>query len=205
VIVDRVRECAAANARRVVLPVQRIVVHHTSLSKAGTDNPTSIPDEQLDGVALARRFAERPQPPPQGLGTMGLCPYHLLIRRDPEATCEQLLPLTVAAAHAFSWNRTTWAVAYVGEHGPTPAQYARLVRACRALVMLSGGAAIARHDELDGGSRPGWLCPAPSISVRALSEAVLSRLPEGWRSWDAHARQTQAMAEGLTIDAAEAA
>lgn len=199
-IVDRIRLCDAPNAHRIALPVVHIVVHHTSLSEREPHNPDPVSDDNLCAVDLARAFCRGPM----SSYTAGRYPYHLLIGRS--GVVEQALPLTLAAAHARDWNRATWAVAYAGEHGPTPAQQAALVRVCRLLVVLSGGASIKRHDELPGSSADARkVCPAPLVSSKALTDNVCAQLPQGWRTWDAHAKRTHAIAAGLIIDAAEAA
>ena len=199
---DRIAECDARNSRPVVGP-EFIVIHKTSLRVGGTDNPSPISDEDLDGVGLVRTFAAQSASPPNGLGTSGLCPYHLLVRAD--GVVEQMLPLSVRGAHAREHNSKSWAVAYVGER-PTTHQVRALVRTCTALVLASvlvGGkpARIVGHTSLPGASRdPGKVCPHESLDLRKLEGDVLARLAaiDQWRTDRDHVA-TLVRAEGLSL------
>jgi N-acetylmuramoyl-L-alanine amidase len=173
-----------------------IVVHHTGLARLGLDNPSPIRDVDLDGPRLAAAFRGQ-----HLLGTGRRVPYHVLIRYDGKA--DQMLPLAVRGAHARGYNATSIALAYVGETGgPNPAQYATLLRLCRAVLVWGGShVKIVGHTDLPDASRdPAKVCPGPGLSVPALSATILDHLPDEWHRWDEHARSLALISEGLVVE-----
>jgi hypothetical protein len=202
VIRNVIAECGARNNRLVSSP-ELIVVHKTSLSAAGSDNPHPVTDEALDGVSLVRTFASRPLPPPDGLGTCGLAPYHLLVRSD--ATVEQMLPLSLSGAHARAFNAKSWAIAYVGER-PTVYQVRAVERCCALLVLASVVVAgmparIVGHTSLPGASASASkVCPHEALALARLVDAVKGRLEDvhAWRG-DRERDAVLVRAEGLTL------
>jgi hypothetical protein len=183
-ILNRVAECAATNKRLGSLAHLRyVVVHHTSLSKPGPDNPAPVPDDDLDGPALARIFRDNPKPRPDGLGTGGWCPYHILI--GPLGRRELLMPLDAIGAHAPGYNRQSIAIAVIGDYNreklSDPAMRA-LSRTCAEIVMINRGLTIGGHTTtFAASSDPGKVCPGSNISIPDLHRRVMERLPPHWR------------------------
>lgn len=185
-ILDRTAECAATNKRLVGLGHLRyVVIHHTSLSHGGRDNPHPIADADLDGPALAKTFRERPDMPPDGLGTGGWCPYHVLI--SPTGRRELLMPLSTAGAHAVGYNHKSIGVALIGDfakHPPPLPQLRAAAKTCAELVIINKGLAIGGHTTtFQNTSRdPDKVCPGPLLSIKELTARVVQLLPPNWRT-----------------------
>jgi len=190
-VVDRVGECAppAGSPTNRLMPglthIRYLVLHQTSLARQGPDNPIPVPDEDLDGPKLARIFRENPKPRPDGLGTGGYCPYHILITAGGRA--EQLLPLSAVGAHAPGYNHQSVAVAVVGNFHdvtPSPSQMRALVRVCLDLVPLNGALNIGGHTVTFGASSDlGKVCPGPGLRIPDVVRLVTDRLAHdgAWR------------------------
>lgn len=175
IVVNSVLRVAALNRRRIEWPPSTIVIHRVSLEGLAVSGAQPICDELLDGVTLVKAFAYGG---PLARVTRGACPYHVLVRRDGAA--EQLLPLDTRGAHARGHNSRSIGVAYAGMHNCLDVQHAALVRVVSALSLLTRGAAIRRHDDLDGVA-PGKVCPHATYSVAGLALDVYDHLPARWR------------------------
>lgn len=176
-IINRIADVAAPNARDITGPAKYIVIHRTSLAVQEPRNPEPIADEELDAAKMAAAFCRGLMAPYTG----GAFPYHLIVRRN--GTVEQCLPLDVAGAHAVNYNRCSIGIAYVGEHDCTAGQYRALIRACVSLVLYTRGALIVGHSQLPGASHdPDKVCPHEKFSIANLVKDVQDRLPHDWRS-----------------------
>lgn len=112
-------------------------------------------------------------------GQTGLkTPYHFIIRKD--GTIDQLLALTKLAPHARRYNRTSVAIACIGDfrrHVPTPEQIVSLERLCAIMSRFLRGAQISGHTELPQASLdPKKVCPGKKLDLRQLRFAVAERL-----------------------------
>jgi hypothetical protein len=175
--------------------VKLLVVHRISLAQRTPENPNPVSDTQLDGAACKRAFAHL------GMGTGGACPYHLLVRHNGEL--EQLLPLSVCGAHARGYNRSSWAIAVVGDprrRAITDKQWDTLLATCMRLAPMNGGLDIIGHDNLHGGSHdPNKICPGKYLSVEALEQEVARKLPSSWVYWDTATQKKWIQDGGLTF------
>jgi hypothetical protein len=191
-VTNRLAECAATNQLLADLKPKRfLVIHQTSLARKGQDNPLPVPDDQLDGMTLARIFRENPKPPPDGLGTGGWCPYTILI--SPGGRIEQLMPLRAVCAGAIGYNRSGINIALVGDFAEKPpgvSQMRALVKVCAELVPIGllstrSGLVMGGHTStFQGTSRdPDKLCPGPYLSIAELTRRVVEKLPQEWRGY----------------------
>jgi hypothetical protein len=190
-----------AEGRRIAPGAVRwVVVHRTSLSRRGPDNPNPIADQDLDGPGLTNRFRLSPAAPPNGLGTGGRPPYHLLVRTD--AVVEQVLPLEVRGAHAVGINAESWAVAIAGDGRPCSAEQLRTAAALCALLVPVSGAELVGHTDLAGASRDSSKrCPWPVVDVTQLRAMVRDWLPTGWQTWRREFALERAIDAGLVLSA----
>jgi hypothetical protein len=184
-VTDRTAECAATNRLMPSLKHLRyLVIHETSLARQGPDNPHPVPDDQLDGMTLARIFRENPKPRPEGLGTGGWCPYHILI--SPGGRIEQLMPLRARGAHAVGYNSQSIGIALVGNFAkrePLVSQMRALVKVCAELVPINKGLVIGGHTvTFNASSDPGKVCPGAMLHVPDVARRVVEKLPPNWRT-----------------------
>ena len=209
IVVDRTRECLAlyppevvAKHVRAITAVTLAVVHKTSVSQLGPDNPHPIPDAGLDAVGLCRTFRDNPSPPPVGLGTAGWIPYGALI--TARGVVEQCAPLAVETYHARRWNPSSFAIALVGDFDaatPSPAMWRAAVNALASLAILNGGLDIHGHTELPAASGdPNKQCPGRHLSMRALEIEVANSLPYGWQRLSAYEVRDRMLSDGWVVD-----
>lgn len=178
---------AGYTPKRLHIPsVSHVVVHRCDLHHLGPDNPQPIPDDQLTGVELARRFRASAKAPPNGLGTYGRIPYHATI--DTRATIEQLLPLSAMGAHAKGYNWRSWGVAVIGDTDQRPMsadQWEALVWVCSSWGIANNGLIIAGHTSLPGASAdPSKRCPGRYVPIARLEVEAERRMPAGWQAAD---------------------
>lgn len=196
VVYDRVAECYKPGSRPAMArsAVRLLVVHHTSLSQGGADNPHPVPDEHIDGPALAARFVAN-----AGLGTGQCVPYHGLTLWSGRN--EQMLPLSVRGAHALGVNGVSWAWAIVGEERPASfEQLSALADVCAVLSVLGGGLELMGHADVPGGSRDAQkTCPRPTVDMDQLRALVRDRMPSGWRLWSTPQAEDYAVSAGLRL------
>lgn len=189
-ITDRTKECLSlfdpfviARHVRPLKIIQQIVVHKTSLSQKGEDNPCPIHDSVLDVYALCETFRDN-----KLLGTGCWMPYSVLIRRD--GTAEQCAPLKIRTAHARSWNVSSIGIALVGDFDQQPpfsAQWRSLVCVISSLAMLNGGLDIVGHTDLYAASGdPNKHCPGKYLNLRQVEIEVANSLPNNWQKLDAY-------------------
>jgi hypothetical protein len=184
-ILNRTAECRAPNQRFDGLAhIKYLVIHRSSLARGGPDNPNPIPDDELDADNLARVYRENPEPPPDGLGTGGWVPYHILI--SPMGRVEQTMPLACRGAHAKGYNSESIAVAVIGDprKRPLPAPQMRaLVRTCADLVPINRGLVIGGHTVSfqNASADPNKICPGEHLRIPELVAAVTEKLPPNWR------------------------
>jgi hypothetical protein len=176
--------CSGQNPGRLERErIRLLVIHRTSLSKPGDDNPDPVSDLLLDGPRLALRFRNTL------LGTGGAVPYHFLVLIDGEV--QQLLPLSVRGAHSKGYNHESIAVAVVGanlEHQkPLDMQLDSLVRLVAILRGINGGLRIVGHTDLPGASAdPNKVCPGPYLAAADIDRMASSYLPTGLTGSPAH-------------------
>jgi len=186
-VIDKTPICFDGNGYKLApANVTTVVIHRLSLAFKAEENPYPISDDQLDGPAVANTFKNKK------MGTGGRCPYHFLIRKDLDATVEQMLPLGIMGTHALSkWNQQSFAVAMAGNTDTRECnkkQYDRLVELCRVLCWVNGGLDLKGHDELVGGSKnPNKRCPGKYLPMNTLREKVLvcdyqPINPDPWRA-----------------------
>jgi hypothetical protein len=202
-VVNRIAECRTVNKRNgQVLPrtvLSHLVIHRTDLDTLDPRaNPDPVPNELLDGPALALRFNS------VGLGTGGLIPYHFLLRADALIwTLEQILPLSVRGAHAVGFNWRGIGVAAVGDfrkYPPPAGQYNKLVKLCALLIPINGGLVTAGHTDLSGASvDASKVCPGSFLPVKVLAGHALATLPADWNRWSADAVNARLTAAGIAL------
>jgi hypothetical protein len=200
---NRIAECRTVNKRNVhVLPrpaLSHLVIHRTDLDHLDpVANPNPVPNELLDGPALALRFNN------PGLGTGGAIPYHFLLRSDPGLwTLEQLLPLSVRGAHAVGFNWRGIGVAAVGDfrkYAPPAEQYDKLVKLVALLIPIQRGLITAGHTDLAGASADAnKVCPGAFLPVKVLAASALATLPTDWNLWPASEVDARLVAAGITL------
>lgn len=183
---NRVAFCHDANpANAKPLPrtqITHLVIHRTDLDKLDPEaNPYPIPNNLLDGVALASRFKH------QGLGTAGCVPYHFLIRLNDAYTIEQMLPLSIRGAHAIGYNWRSIGVALVGDftkYAPAPGQYDRLVSLVATLLPINGGLLVGGHTDLPGAAGDARkVCPGPFLPIGPIKTSAEMKLPPDYQVW----------------------
>lgn len=202
-VVDRTAECRAANPNNTAillrLAISHLVVHRTDLDTLDPEaNPDPVPNDQLDGPALALRFAN------PRLGTAGRIPYHFLLRADePTWTLEQMLPLSARGAHAIGYNWRAIGVAAVGDfrrYPPQPGAYDKLVRLCGLLIPINGGLLTVGHTDLPGAAADTTkVCPGSYLPVKPLAAQALASLPEGWMGWTEGAVTARLTLAGIVV------
>ena len=206
IVSNRVSECR--NKNKKVLPraaVRYLVIHRTDLNTFDPfTNPRPVPDDKLDGPALAKRFQDAPAAHPAGLGTGGLTPYHFLIRANaPLYTVEQILPLTLRGAHTIGFNWQSWGIALVGDFrkaSPPPTQYVNLVSLVAMLLPTNGGLQVMGHtDAPDTSVDPGKRCPGVGLSTAQITADTIGLLPAEWTSWGQDQIDLALLAAGITI------
>jgi len=141
-----------------------------------------IPDEELDGPAVAARFADRrlaPKGAPSwtrrpGTYTGGEMPYTFLARTD--GIIDQCLPVRELAPHARRWNTAGLSLAAAGDfrrRKPTPAQLSAVVYF--SALWWAAGLQIVGHTELpDASTDPTKRCPGEHLApnnIRLLAHA----------------------------------
>ncbi len=194
---SRVLECYKPGSGRPLdrSQVRYLMVHHTSLSKYGDDNPHPIPDALIDAPALCGRFSN------PALGTGGRPPYHGLTLLDGRN--EQCLPLSIRGAHAIGCNGASVAWAVVGETAPANSvQLEALADVCAVLLpwLGLGALSIVGHTDLPGTSRdPAKKCPRPTIDVPQLRLLVADRLPSGWQAASSQEAEDRVVGAGLVV------
>lgn len=191
-VTDRTAECYDGKGKRNAYEaLTRLVVHRCSLSRVDPPwNAVAIPDEQLTGPELARRFRRNP-------ATGGAVPYHLLVLRN--GNVEQLLPLLARGAHAKGANASSVAIAYAG-YNPTPAQVRAIVRLALLLVVWRPPLAIVGHSQIPGSSAdPGKVCPGEGCDLVSIRANVLSQLPNGWRQTTREQAEAELARAGLVV------
>lgn len=195
VVNNRIAECDDGKSRRLSLAnLTQTAVHRISFAGddggGHFDDVAPIPDERLDGPAMAARFhdrrrvskfkrhwADRP-----GSYTAGQTPYALLLLADGEV--DQCLAISDYGPHARRWSSACISLAAVGDfrgHAPTPAQWETAVSLCA--LLHSWGAPPVGHTELPRSSSdpskqcPGRMWPMGSfrVEVAAHHYARLSR------------------------------
>lgn len=151
--------------------ITTVALHRLSLATSTMANPDPVPDDELDGTAIARAFAD------QQLRTGGDTPYHVLVRADGRV--EQLLPLLVCGAHAVAHNWRSWGVAVAGNYDEVelPDRLWRVVvQTCATLALLTRS--VNGHTELPGASSdPNKRCPGQYINMDWVRTAVTKKLP----------------------------
>lgn len=163
--------------------VSLVAVHRLSLSERADGNPTPIPDDQLIGTEVVKRFTD----PVHGrlLGTDRREPYHILIRTD--AVAEQMLPLIIQGQHVASYNWCSWSIALVGRYHETELpdrMWAALIETLAVLDVLPNK--IRSHSEIDANKQPP--CPGRFVNMDWLRDEVQKKKPPGCGGWDIRRR-----------------
>lgn len=202
-VVNKIAVCRTVNKNNgKVLPrsvLSHLVIHRTDLDTLDpVANPNPVPNELLDGQALAIRFANA------ALGTGGLIPYHFLFRADaPVWTIEQLLPLSVRGSHAVGFNWRGIGVAAVGDfrkYAPPAGMYEKLVKLTALLIPINGGLVTAGHTDLSGASADAnKVCPGSFLPVKVLAASALASLPTNWKRWSVDEVNARLTAAGITL------
>lgn len=197
------RITACQNANQKVLPqaaVKMLVLHRTDLHVFDpVANPHPIPDDLLDGPALAARFKNK------GLGTGGITPYHFLIRANtPEFAVEQILPLSLRGAHAAGYNWQSYGIACVGDFRKSPVPEGMWLNLCELmslLIPINGGLDAAGHSDLPGAcpSDPNKVCPGTHLSPKLAAAQAMNGLPPDWRVWTSDDVNARLLAAGIAL------
>jgi len=202
-IVNRISDCRLANANNSTVlsyfALTHLVIHRTDLDTLDpVANPHPVTNDNLDGPALAGRFAD------PALGTGKLIPYHFLLRADtPHWTLEQILPLSLRGAHAIGYNYRSIGIAAVGDfrrYAPPLDQYAKLVKLVAALVVINKGLIVAGHSDLPGAVGDSKkICPGAYLPVSVLAGQALTSLPTNCMKWTNTEAQGWLVSAGVTI------
>lgn len=159
--------------------VSVVGVHRLSFSEKSEDNPDPIPDDQLNGVAVAKKFKAK------ALGTGGVTPYHVLLRTD--GVWEQMLPLIVQGSHARNYNWCSLGIAVVGRYHEREMKGSTWVSLVELLSKLSVlPQKIMGHTELDKDKSPN--CPGKYVNMDWLRNAVAAAMPTSCNLWDTRQR-----------------
>lgn len=164
-VVNRVGECYDGKGKPILfIDLAFVVIHRLSLAHKTEENPNPVPDASLDAMDIVEIFKNH------GMGTGGRPPYHIIIRRDPLGTIEQILPIMVQGAHAIGYNSRSIAVAVIGnsdERPPTSEQHAGLVKVCQTLCRLNHGLQLVGHTDLPGAPSgdPSKKCPGQYLPL----------------------------------------
>jgi hypothetical protein len=187
-ILNRIKECYDfADRVNKYEDIKAIVIHKTDLKNKTEANPNPIPDEMLTAIELCTRFKNAPEPHPKGLGTGGRIPYHFLIRKNENATIEQMLPLCARGAHCIGYNWRSVGVAVVGDfeqHLLLENQWKNLVKLCSILAVVNGGLDIIGHTQSGGTWDANKKCPGKYLQTWTLEVEVSKLLPERYREFD---------------------
>lgn len=194
-VIDSCAECMPM-APQVIRPtnVSVLAVHRLSLSERGDGNPDPIPDNQLTGVELIRRFTDHDHG--HLLGTGRREPYHLLLRTD--GALEQMLPLIVGGQHVVGYNWCSWAIAIAGryhERELPDSMWHALVEAVAVLNIVPRQ--VKGHSEIDPDKTPP--CPGKYVNMDQLRVAAGRLMPPGCESWDIRTRLRYIARAGFTL------
>lgn len=182
----------AFDGRRRERPLEVLTTAAWHRLSFAEDEPTQdwpdvqpVPDEQLDGLVVAARFADarrRVYTTPAGAEawygrsgayTGGETPYHLLVCTD--GSVDQLVELGDTAIHARRWNAEAIGVAVAGDFRRRPLT-APQRDTCVTLAALfhAWGLLQKGHTELGAGatSDPDKVCPGAYFSMDWLRQAA---------------------------------